>query len=71
MDVKEAGKLGGWALLEKRGRGYFAKIGIKGQLAIRSKYPGMASIWGARGGRPRKLDLVEISKNNRGGVGPA
>ena len=54
MTIKEAGRKGGLALLSKRGKKHFAEIGKKGQEAIRKRYPGMASTWGKKGGRPRK-----------------
>ena len=57
LSVREAGRLGGLALLGKYGRGHLSKIGKKGQLAMRAKHAGMASVWGKRGGRPRKPSL--------------
>ena len=57
MTVNEAGRRGGLAVLRRRGRGFFACIGKKGQEAMRVKYPGMARQWGKLGGRPRKLPL--------------
>jgi hypothetical protein len=59
MTVREAGKLGGLSLLHKRGKTYFSEIGKKGQAATRSKYPGMASVWGKLGGRPKKEVLFQ------------
>lgn len=55
--VKEAGRKGGLALLSKRGNKHFVGIGKKGQEALRKLYPGMASEWGKKGGRPRKNNL--------------
>jgi hypothetical protein len=55
--VQEAGRLGGLTVLIKYGRCHFAEIGIKGQKAMRSKYPNMASVWGKLGGRPKKVNL--------------
>jgi hypothetical protein len=60
VTVGEAGRRGGLKLLETRGRDYFVRIGRKGQEAMRQKHPGMASRWGALGGRPRKLTLGQI-----------
>jgi general stress protein YciG len=57
--VQEAGRLGGLKLLHNRGRRHFIEIGKTGQQAMRRKYPGMASEWGKRGGRPRKLALSQ------------
>jgi hypothetical protein len=54
MTVKIAGRRGGLSLLDKRGRGHFVEIGKKGQETLRKRYPGMASTWGKKGGRPRK-----------------
>jgi general stress protein YciG len=58
--VQEAGRLGGLKLLHNRGRKHFIEIGKAGQQALRRKYPGMASEWGKRGGRPRKRGLADI-----------
>jgi hypothetical protein len=55
--VREAGRLGGLTVLLKHGKAHFIKIGRKGQKAMRAKYPGMASVWGKQGGRPRKFNL--------------
>ena len=55
--MKEAGRKGGLALLSKRGKKHFAEIGKTGQEVIIKRYPGMASTWGKKGGRPRKNNL--------------
>lgn len=55
--MKEAGRKGGLALLSKRGKKHFAEIGKKGQEVIKKRYPGMASTWGKKGGRPRKNNV--------------
>jgi hypothetical protein len=60
MTVSEAGRLGGLATSHRKGHKFFVKIGKKGQKVTRKRYPGMASIWGAMGGRPRKPTLAEI-----------
>jgi hypothetical protein len=57
MTVKEAGRRGGLSLLSKRGTKHFAEIGKKGQDTIKRVYPGMASTWGKKGGRPRKNNI--------------
>lgn len=54
MTINEVGRLGGLTVLAQRGRDYFSEIGRKGQQVMRKRYPGMASVWGKRGGRPRK-----------------
>ena len=54
ISVKEAGRKGGLALYNKRGSKHFSDIGKKGQQITRERYPGMASEWGKKGGRPRK-----------------
>ena len=54
ITVAEAGRKGGLALLAKNGNKHFAEIGKKGQEILRKRYPGMASEWGRKGGRPRK-----------------
>jgi general stress protein YciG len=57
LTVREAGRLGGLAVLLKHGKCHLAEIGRKGQEATRTKYPGMASVWGKMGGRPKKFNL--------------
>jgi hypothetical protein len=57
ISVDQAGKIGGLNTLAKKGRDFYSKIGKKGQKAMRSKYPGMASFWGKQGGRPKKSNL--------------
>ena len=60
LSVVEAGRKGGLAVLQKKGRKFYSIIGRKGQAVTRTKYPGMARVWGKRGGRPRKSSLSEI-----------
>lgn len=60
ISVVEAGRLGGKAVLKKKGRDFFSLIGKMGQKAMRDKYPGMARVWGKLGGRPKKPTLAEI-----------
>ncbi len=57
ITVSEAGRKGGLALLRKRGKKHFVEIGKKGQEVLKKRYPGMASEWGKKGGRPRKNNL--------------
>ncbi len=57
ITTSEAGRKGGLALLNKRGKKHFAEIGKKGQEVLKKRYPGMASEWGKKGGRPRKNNL--------------
>ena len=57
ITVAEAGRKGGLALLAKHGTQHFAEIGKKGQEVLRERFPGMASVWGKKGGRPRKNNL--------------
>jgi hypothetical protein len=57
ITVNEAGKMGGLSLLQTKGREHFSVIGKKGQETLRKRYPGMASEWGKKGGRPRKNNL--------------
>jgi hypothetical protein len=57
LTVAEAGRRGGLRLFQSRGRDHFVVMGRKGQAAMRQKYPGMATAWGKRGGRPRKPAL--------------
>jgi len=64
VTVTEAGRRGGLNLFQTRGRDYLAAIGKKGQEALRRKYPGMASVWGRTGGRPKKPTLDEIAGEN-------
>ena len=74
VSVQSAGRRGGLKVLERHGRVFFVDIGKKGQRAMREKYPGKASEWGKRGGRPRKLPL-EVAGGGEttkiGGCGPA
>ena len=52
------GALDGAAFLTKFKSGkHFAEIGRKGQEVLRKRYPGMASEWGKKGGRPRKNNI--------------
>ena len=57
ITASEAGRKGGLALLGKRGRKHFAEIGKKGQEVMKKRFPGMASEWGKKGGRPRKKGI--------------
>ena len=57
LTIKEAGKKGGLALLSKRGTKHFVEVGRKGQEIMKKRYPGMASTWGKKGGRPRKNNI--------------
>ena len=57
ITTSEAGRKGGLALLSKRGKKHFVEIGKKGQEVMKKRYPGMASEWGKKGGRPRKNNL--------------
>jgi len=76
LSVREAGRLGGLAVLYKHGRDHFVEIGRLGQAVMRSRYPDRASQWGKLGGRPRKLDLNDIlggqgkNKNRKGDADP-
>ena len=57
VTVAEAGRIGGLAVLKNRGRNFFVEIGKKGQEEMKKRFPGMASEWGKRGGRPRKNNI--------------
>jgi general stress protein YciG len=57
VTVSEAGRKGGITVLRERGREHFIVIGKKGQQVMRKRYPGMASEWGKKGGRPRKNNI--------------
>jgi len=61
-NVKEAGRSGGLSVFRKRGRAFFTEIGKLGQAAMRQKHSNMASVWGRRGGRPRKSNLDDMGK---------
>lgn len=65
MTVSEAGRLGGLALLFKHGKKHFREIGNRGQQVLRQRYPGMASEWGKKGGRPRKPSLNELGQGGK------
>ena len=62
--VNEAGKKGGLSVLASRGRQFYVEIGRKGQKAMRAKYPNRASVWGSRGGRPRKPSLYSMGRES-------
>ena len=66
ITVKEAGRRGGQETSRRHGREHYREIGMKGQIAMREKYPDMAHIWGKMGGRPRKKTLAEIEEEVRG-----
>ncbi len=57
LTVREAGRRGGLAVLNSRGRDFFVKIGRLGQASTRQKYPDRAKCWGKLGGRPKKPNL--------------
>jgi len=57
ITTSEAGRKGGLALLSRRGTKHFAEIGKKGQEIMKKRYPGMASKWGKKGGRPSKNNI--------------
>jgi hypothetical protein len=57
ISASEAGRLGGLALLRGKGREYFVELGKKGQIELKKRYPGMASEWGKKGGRPKKQNI--------------
>ncbi len=61
-NVREAGRLGGLTVFRTRGKAFFTEIGKLGQAAMRQKHPNMASVWGRRGGRPRKNNLDDMGK---------
>lgn len=65
MDVTEAGKKGGLTVLNKLGREFYVGIGRKGQKALRDRYPGMAKVWGKRGGRPKKSNLNDMGDRDK------
>ncbi len=75
VDVIEAGRKGGLTVLRKFGREFYVGIGQKGQKSMRCKYPGMAKVWGKRGGRPKKPNLDDMGdqgiNKKRGGSGSA
>ena len=59
------GRKGGLAVLQRYGHQHFAEIGHKGQLSLRQRYPGMASRWGAKGGRPKKSKLEHMGGESK------
>jgi len=60
LSVREAGRRGGLVVLATYGHKHFSRIGKQGQKILRDKHPDMASVWGKRGGRPRKPNLDEM-----------
>lgn len=59
ISVKEAGRRGGCATLERRGRAFFQKIGAKGGRKTADLYRDLLSEFGRKGGRPRRPGLDE------------
>ena len=57
VTVNEAGRKGGLTVLRNRGSAFYSRIGRIGQAVMRQRYPGMATVWGKKGGRPRKISL--------------
>ena len=64
ISVNEAGHRGGFACLHNKGRAFYVEIGKKGQVAMRQKYPSMASEWGKMGGRPQKQKFDETGRQH-------
>ncbi len=62
ITVYEAGRMGGLKLYREKGGDYFRAIGQKGQKVMRERYPGKASEWGKKGGRPKKPDMNSKSR---------
>jgi len=60
ITVIEAGRKGGFTVLQRYGPQFFVEMGKKGQQAMRQKHPNMACEWGKLGGRPKKLTLNQI-----------
>jgi hypothetical protein len=67
ISVKEAGRRGGLANLQKFGREYFVRIGRVGGLRTKALYDGYFKEWGKLGGRPRKPTLHECRGRKKGG----
>ena len=65
ITVAAAGRKGGLSCLQKRGHTFYCQIGRKGQVAMRQKYPNMASVWGKLGGRPQKLPLNDVGERSK------
>jgi hypothetical protein len=65
LSVKEAGRLGGLAVLRNHGKAHFTEIGKMGQAAMRRKYPNQASEWGKLGGRPIKPNLNDMGQEGK------
>ncbi len=53
----EAGRKGGLKVLRNHGRAFYSRIGRIGQAVMRQRHPGMATVWGKKGGRPRKNNI--------------
>jgi len=62
VTVTTAGRKGGLSCLNKKGPEFYRQIGKKGQAAMRQRYPDMAKQWGKLGGRPRKINLVDMGE---------
>jgi uncharacterized protein len=62
MTVKEAGRRGGNATRENRGRGFFKDIGKKGGQRTAELYRELLSEFGKKGGRPHRPALNEPTR---------
>lgn len=60
ISVREAGRRGGLANLQKFGSQYFVRIGKLGGLRTKALHGHRYAEWGKRGGRPKKINLTEI-----------
>lgn len=65
LTVRQAGRLGGLAVLKKHGRQFYVEIGKKGQQTTRARYLDMAREWGKLGGRPRKPTIDEMGEGSK------
>ncbi len=59
ISVKEAGRRGGHATLDRQGVGFFRKIGKKGGQRTRELYGELLKDFGKKGGRPRRPTLAK------------
>lgn len=59
MTVREAGRRGGRATLERRGTKFFKEIGRKGAQRQKELYRELLSEFGEKGGRPKRPTLNE------------
>ena len=66
LTVGEAGRLGGLSTLARHGVDHYRKAGRKGQARFNAQFSkAQRSLWGATGGRPRRLRLGDMGEKEQ------